>query len=72
MKPRVGISLGDPSGIGAEVTLKALANPKVQRALTPVLFGDASVPTLVTLLTDTSSGRAWFYKGGTWHSFQSN
>lgn len=45
MKPRVGISLGDPSGIGAEVTLKALANPKVQRALTPVLFGDASVRT---------------------------
>ncbi len=40
---RVGISLGDPSGIGLEVTLKALANPKVKRALTPVLFGDASV-----------------------------
>lgn len=45
MKPRVGISLGDPSGIGAEVTLKALANQKVQRALTPVLFGDASLRT---------------------------
>jgi len=40
---RIGISLGDPSGIGAEVTLKALAHPKVKRALTPVLFGDASV-----------------------------
>ncbi len=45
MKPRVGISLGDPSGIGAEVTLKALENPKVKRALTPVLFGDASIRT---------------------------
>lgn len=41
--PRIGISLGDPSGIGTEVTLKALANAKVKRALTPVLFGDASV-----------------------------
>lgn len=41
-KPRVGISLGDPSGIGLEVTRKALAHPKVQRALTPVVFGDAS------------------------------
>lgn len=41
--PGIGISLGDPSGIGAEVTLKALANPKVKRALTPVLFGDASI-----------------------------
>jgi len=45
VKPRVGISLGDPSGIGAEVTLKALENSKVKRALTPVLFGDASVRT---------------------------
>lgn len=41
--PRIGISLGDPSGIGAEVTLKALDHAKVKRALTPVLFGDASV-----------------------------
>ena len=42
-RPRIGISLGDPSGIGVEVTLAALAIPKVKRALTPVLFGDASV-----------------------------
>lgn len=42
-RPRIGISLGDPSGIGAEVTLRALALPRVKRALTPVLFGDASV-----------------------------
>lgn len=43
MKPRIGISLGDPSGIGAEVTLAALRAPKVRRALDPVLFGDASL-----------------------------
>jgi 4-hydroxythreonine-4-phosphate dehydrogenase len=43
-RPRVGISLGDPSGIGLEVTLKALAHRAVQRALKPVLFGDASTP----------------------------
>jgi 4-hydroxythreonine-4-phosphate dehydrogenase len=42
-RPRIGISLGDPSGISVEVTLKALALPKVKRALVPVLFGDASV-----------------------------
>ncbi len=42
-RPRIGISLGDPSGISTEVTLKALALPKVKRALIPVLFGDASV-----------------------------
>lgn len=40
--PRVGISLGDPSGIGPEVTFKALADGRVRRALVPVVFGDAS------------------------------
>ncbi|MEW5742091.1 MAG: 4-hydroxythreonine-4-phosphate dehydrogenase PdxA [Myxococcota bacterium] len=40
--PRVGISLGDPSGIGPEVTFKALADARVKRALTPIVFGDAS------------------------------
>jgi 4-hydroxythreonine-4-phosphate dehydrogenase len=44
VKPRVGVSLGDPSGVGLEVTLKALARPAVRRALDAVLFGDASTP----------------------------
>lgn len=43
-RPVVGISLGDPSGIGPEVTAAALALPRVARALVPVLFGDG--PTL--------------------------
>jgi 4-hydroxythreonine-4-phosphate dehydrogenase len=43
-RPRVGITLGDPSGIGTEVTLKALKRRAVRAALTPVLFGDASTP----------------------------
>ncbi|WP_244224858.1 4-hydroxythreonine-4-phosphate dehydrogenase PdxA [Corallococcus sicarius] len=42
--PRVGISLGDVSGIGPEVTALALARPAVRRALVPVVFGDG--PTL--------------------------
>jgi 4-hydroxythreonine-4-phosphate dehydrogenase len=42
--PVVGISLGDPSGIGPEVTARALAHPAVRRALLPVVFGDG--PTL--------------------------
>lgn len=40
----MGISLGDVSGIGPEVTAAALAQPKVRRALVPVVFGDG--PTL--------------------------
>lgn len=43
MKVRVGISMGDPSGIGPEVTLAALLNPAVRRAVTPLVFGDASL-----------------------------
>jgi 4-hydroxythreonine-4-phosphate dehydrogenase len=42
--PIVGISLGDVSGIGPEVTAAALALPRVRRALVPVVFGDG--PTL--------------------------
>jgi 4-hydroxythreonine-4-phosphate dehydrogenase len=42
--PVVGISLGDVSGIGPEVTAAALASPRVRKALVPVVFGDA--PTL--------------------------
>lgn len=37
---RVGISLGDPSGVGPQVTAKALAHPAVKRLVEPVIFGD--------------------------------
>jgi len=39
-KPLVAISMGDPSGIGAEVIAGALARPAVRRAVAPVIFGD--------------------------------
>ncbi|ATB44927.1 4-hydroxythreonine-4-phosphate dehydrogenase PdxA [Corallococcus macrosporus] len=42
--PLVGISLGDVSGIGPEVTAAALMKPSVRKVLVPVLFGDG--PTL--------------------------
>lgn len=38
--PRVGISMGDPSGIGPEVLAAALAQPDVLSALVPIVFGD--------------------------------
>jgi 4-hydroxy-L-threonine phosphate dehydrogenase PdxA len=43
-RPIVGISLGDVSGIGPEVTAAALELARVRRALVPVVFGDG--PTL--------------------------
>lgn len=38
--PVVGISMGDPSGIGPEVVRKALGDARVRKALVPVVFGD--------------------------------
>ena len=43
MKPRVVITIGDPSGIGPEVTLKALAHPKIAGCADFLVIGDRSV-----------------------------
>ena len=39
--PRVGITVGDPAGIGPEIVLKSLEMPEVRRACQPVVIGDA-------------------------------
>jgi 4-hydroxythreonine-4-phosphate dehydrogenase len=41
-KPRVGITIGDPAGIGPEIVLKAVADDGVRHACTPVIIGAAS------------------------------
>ncbi|HEV7858093.1 MAG TPA: 4-hydroxythreonine-4-phosphate dehydrogenase PdxA [Pyrinomonadaceae bacterium] len=41
--PRIGITMGDPAGIGPEVVLKAVAEEEVQRICTPVIVGDAQL-----------------------------
>ncbi len=41
--PRVGITMGDPAGIGPEVVLKAVAEEDVRRACVPVIIGDAQL-----------------------------
>ncbi len=45
MKPRpvIGLTLGDPAGIGPEICLRALREPSVLAGCVPVLFGDAGV-----------------------------
>ena len=42
-RPRVGITLGDPRGIGPEITLSALADEAIGGAAEYVLFGPAGV-----------------------------
>ncbi|MBA3323155.1 MAG: 4-hydroxythreonine-4-phosphate dehydrogenase PdxA [Pyrinomonadaceae bacterium] len=40
-RPRIGITMGDPSGIGPEVVLKAVAEESVLKVCLPVIIGDA-------------------------------
>lgn len=42
-KPIVGITLGDPAGIGSEITAKMLTNEDVKGECIPVIIGDAKV-----------------------------
>lgn len=44
-RPRIGVTMGDPAGIGPEVVLKAVAEPEVLAACTPIIVGDARLLT---------------------------
>lgn len=41
--PVLGITMGDPAGVGPEITIKALAEAEVTSACRPVVIGDASI-----------------------------
>ncbi len=43
MKPIIGISMGDPAGIGPEICIKALSNASVYERCQPLVVGDAEV-----------------------------
>jgi 4-hydroxythreonine-4-phosphate dehydrogenase len=40
-RPRIGLTIGDPAGIGPEVTLKAASEEEVLAVCAPVIIGDA-------------------------------
>ena len=42
-KPVVGISCGDPNGIGLEVLLKSLNEPSIRDLIIPVVFCDFKI-----------------------------
>lgn len=42
-RPILAITMGDPAGIGPEVTLRAITTGGLRRTVTPVLFGDLEV-----------------------------
>ncbi len=41
--PRIGITMGDPTGIGPEIVVKALSRHDVYDRCQPVVFGDAAI-----------------------------
>ncbi|MBU2552286.1 MAG: 4-hydroxythreonine-4-phosphate dehydrogenase PdxA [Proteobacteria bacterium] len=43
--PILGVSLGDPAGVGPEVVVKALAEPEVHQYCRPVIIGDLNAVT---------------------------
>lgn len=42
-KPIIGITMGDPAGVGPEITLKALAGKEIYEKCRPVVVGDADI-----------------------------
>ncbi len=42
-RPILGLTMGDPAGIGPEICLRALCEPSVLAECVPVLFGDVGV-----------------------------
>ncbi len=42
-RPVIGITMGDPAGIGPEIIAKALSGPEIYRICRPVVIGDAAV-----------------------------
>lgn len=61
--PRIGITMGDPAGIGPEVVLKAVAEPDVQKACVPVIIGDAQMLAHTARTLDLQSGYDIIRKG---------
>jgi 4-hydroxythreonine-4-phosphate dehydrogenase len=57
-KPILGLTMGDPAGIGPEICLRALREASVKKICTPVLFGDANVLKLIEKSCSSSSSKS--------------
>ncbi len=57
-KPIVAITMGDPAGVGPEVTVRALAHPEVWEACRPLVVGDAGILNKAAALVQAPALRA--------------
>jgi 4-hydroxythreonine-4-phosphate dehydrogenase len=46
MLPIIGITMGDPAGVGPEIIVKALSDPEMYDTCRPVVFGDSGALTM--------------------------
>ena len=42
-RPLIGITIGDPAGVGPEITVKALIHSEIYDRVRPLIFGDRSI-----------------------------
>jgi len=42
-RPKIGVTMGDPAGIGPEISLKALSKPSICNICKPILIGDLKI-----------------------------
>ena len=57
--PVIGVSMGDPTGIGAEVVVKALADPSLHETARFVVYGRNE---LLTLAADRAGIRPYWFR----------
>jgi len=58
MKPRVGITVGDPAGIGPEIAAKAAADARVRAVCEPVIYGPDPGGSFTPGVLSAEAGRA--------------
>jgi 4-phospho-D-threonate 3-dehydrogenase / 4-phospho-D-erythronate 3-dehydrogenase len=56
--PRIGITVGDPAGIGPEIAVKAAQHPDVRRICTPILYGPSAAAEIAQFEPARVSGAA--------------
>lgn len=61
--PRIGITMGDPAGIGPEVVLKAVAEEEIRRICVPLIIGDAQLLAHTARTLDLQCGYDIIRKG---------
>lgn len=54
-KPRIGVTMGDPAGVGPEICLDLLADSSIAERCVPIIFGDAEVLRLCAERTGKAS-----------------